>query len=279
MEVPEPRADCTADRAGGLTFDVRLPTWRQSPLGPWDAALLLCRRGGTDPADTVRLPLTSTGAPGDPLRAALPSTVPLAEGRWKTYLALPGGEPERLLPGVNDLRSLVDRTPRENRTWLGVRIPYATARGNLSLRSWLRWPHAEVGDPRLAEFGMTFGGRLYGARLTPAAELVAEPRDGGGPPVREPVWTDPAEGGETAFTTRLRFARLAGHPVWDLWLRPGGGVDPVRLARILDDVPDKQLVVRYPAEPLAAGSPTTATPYYTRDNDLAVRVTDTASGI
>ena len=270
-----PRADCTADIAGGLTFDVRVPAASFPAEGPHGAALLLrSRPGKSGVSETVRLPLTPAGdAPGT-LRAALPSTVQLAEGRWNAFLALDGAEPRRLVPGVNDLRSLVDRTPRADRTWLGVRIPYPTKHGNLSVRSWLRWPHAEAGALRVMDGGLVLCGRLYGAEVTRTARLEARARRGGS---AAPVLAEVAmEGPE--FTAVLPYHELAGHPLWDLWLRPSEDAEGVRIARILDDVPDKKRIFTYPAQPLDPGLPAadgrtaTATPYYTLNNDLAVRV-------
>ncbi|MGB8942926.1 MAG: hypothetical protein WCD21_22185, partial [Streptomyces sp.] len=60
-----PRADCIADSAGGLTFDVT------DPGGKGAAYLLLRRRDAASTEEDVRLPL-SPAADGR-LRAALPS--------------------------------------------------------------------------------------------------------------------------------------------------------------------------------------------------------------
>ncbi|WP_101258285.1 hypothetical protein [Streptomyces barkulensis] len=281
-----PRADCTADSAGGLSFDIALPGVAER----WDAALLL-RLRDRDPEESVRLPLEPlSGAPdGSVLRATLPSTVPLEEGRWDAYLVIGEGEARRLLPGCSDLRPLVDRVPRTDRTWLGVRIPYATKYGNLSVRSWLRWPHAEAGDIWPADGGLTVHGTLYGAELTPTARLEARPRraaaDGGQMrPVTAPVTPvgAPAEG--HGFTARLAYGDLAREEGaaddWQLWLRPGEDAEPVRVARILDDIVDKHKILRYPARPVAADEAggsggMTARPYYTGANDLSVRLEDT----
>ncbi|WP_314173074.1 hypothetical protein [Streptomyces winkii] len=292
-----PRADCTADSAGGLTFDVRSSEVVVGSGRPCDPALLLRLRGGQEPEDTVRLPLGP--AEGEVmLRAVLPSIMSLPEGRWDAYLALDGEEPRRLLPGVHDLRSLVDRVPRAGRTWLGVRIPYATKYGNLTVRSWLRWPHAEAGPLRFADGGIVLSGRLYGARLSATARLEAHPRDMAQAPVTVPVLPD---GGVTArygsddgpsrsltstvgtgdpepapgFTARLPLDALPSGPrAWDLWLRPGAGEEPVRLARILDDVPDKKQIFSYPPQRVTGpdGAARSVRPYYTLDNDLSVRV-------
>ncbi|WP_245694272.1 hypothetical protein [Streptomyces abyssalis] len=288
------RADCTADRAGGLTFDVRL-TGRQAARPPADAALLLRLRKRQGPADTVRLPLAPAAADGR-LRAVLPGTMWLQEGRWDACLVLGDGKPRRLLPGVHDLRALIDRVPCGERTWLGVRIPYATKYGNLTVRSWLREPHAECGPLRVADGSMVLRGTLHGARLSPGACLEAHPRDSAAPPVSVPVPLDgqdaaaesapsPGRGsGEvvtgkrrpaSVFTARLPLDALPpGRRVWNLWLRPSADEGPVRLARILDDVADKKRIFSYPPQHVTGpgGSTRSVRPYYTLDNDLSVRV-------
>lgn len=259
-----PRADCVADSAGGLTFDVAS---YGGQAVDWDT-LRLQRRGGDTVADLVRLPLVPAGAAR--LRAVLPSLVQLPEGRWDAYVAAGDTVRRRLQPGVNDLRSLVDRSPRVGRTWLGVRIPYATKFGNLALRSWLRWPHAEAGEILLGEGTCTVHGQLYGADLQPSARLEAHLRHGTAV-VHAPV----TQQGQR-FASVLPGADLAGHgrrepdqAVWDLWLRPAQTAAPVRVARLLDDIPDKSQILRYPPISLPGAS---ATPVYTGDNNLAVRL-------
>lgn len=289
--APRPQADCTADSAGGLTFDVRPADGGTAPSrAAGEAALLLRLRGCEGPADTVRLPLGPAEDEGT-LRAVLPSIMSLPEGRWDAYVVQGGEEPRRLLPGVHDLRSLIDRVPRAGRTWLGVRIPYTTKYGNLTVRSWLRWPHAEAGPLRVVDGGMVVRGMLYGARLTAAARLEAYPRDAvEAPPVSVPVLGEGQERDtrdtrdtrdghrEPAprFTARLPLDALAlssGPRVWNLWLRPSEHEEPVRLARILDDVPDKKRIFSYPPQRVTGpdGAVRSVRPYYTLDNDLSVR--------
>ncbi|MEU5028593.1 hypothetical protein [Streptomyces milbemycinicus] len=281
-EFAPPRADCVADSAGGLTFQIA--DWARPGLdgGP-DAALVLVRRGADPgPEGEVRLPLAPTE--DGRLQAALPSTVPLLEGRWDVHMARGEAETQRLAPGLNDLRSLVDRKPGPSTSPLAVRIPYPTKHGNLSLRSWRRAPHAEAGELRVEGGGLAVRGRLY--RVEHPAEwlagAVAEARFRSEP---SRVWTgrlEPdggsgADGSEFSFT--LPLAELAdgwkgGEEAWDLWLRPADpDAAPARLARILDDVPDKKEIFTYPAQPVAAPhGAAKAGPYYTVNNDLAVRV-------
>ncbi|AEM86218.1 hypothetical protein [Streptomyces violaceusniger] len=280
-EAPEAapaRADCVADSAGGLTFHIA-DRARPGPGGhdDWSGALVLVRRGAADTPDgEVRLPLGPT-ADGR-LQAALPSTVALPEGRWDVHVAHRDTEPRRLAPGLNDLRSLVDRRPGPSTNPLSVRIPYATKHGNLSLRSWRRAPHAEAGEIRLEDGTMAVRGRLY--RVAYPSEWLAEAvvearcRRSAAPVRTAPLVVD---GPDFSFT--LSYAELArswdgGAQVWDLWLRPADeSMAPARLARILDDVADKKEIFTYP--PRTVSGPhgeAQAQPYYTRDNDLAVRI-------
>ena len=251
-----PHADCVADSAGGLTFDV-------TETGePGDALLVLRRR---DRDEEVSLPLTPAG--DGRLRAALPSSVALAEGRWDAYAQVAGGEPRRLMPGVNDLRSLVDRVPSGSLGHVAVRIPYVTRQGNLSVRSWLRAPHAEAHELGSGEGRLTVRGRVYGIALAPAARAEASHR-GSGALLHAEVAAEQAE-----FTFTLAYGVLPPG-IWDLWLRPTGENGPrVRIARLLDDIADKKPVLTYPRAALTAEhGPVHAGPYFTRDNDLSVSV-------
>ncbi|GHF41035.1 hypothetical protein GCM10010218_23070 [Streptomyces mashuensis] len=280
FDAGTPSADCIADSAGGLTFDLDAPGPAEGDA-PWSAALVLRRRGTEEAgeAEEVRLPL-APGAAGR-LRAVLPSTVSLPEGRWDVHVAFGEDEPRRLVPGLADLRSLVDRRPGPSTSPLAVRIPYGTKHGNLSLRSWQRAPHAEAGDLTLDAVGITVRGTLYRVE-DPAAWLagaVAEARSRRDASVVRTAEVT-ADGQDFVFT--LSWAALCeewrgGPEVWDLWLRGPEGADPVRIARLLDDVADKKQVFTYPAQPVdAAYAPAQAGPYYTADNDLSVRVDERA---
>ncbi|GHF50106.1 hypothetical protein [Streptomyces morookaense] len=268
-----PTADCIADSAGGLTFDLDAPGLSEA-CAQWSAALVLRRRGGDDESGEVRLPLTPNG--DGRVRAVLPSTVALPEGRWDVHAACGEDAPRRLVPGLADLRSLVDRRPGPSTSPLAVRIPYATKHGNLSLRSWLRSPHAEAGDLLLDPSGLTGHGTLYRvgdpeAWLKDAVVEARLRRDS------DVMRTAPVTADGPDFTFTLPFAGLCeewqgGLDVWDLWLRPAEGA-AARLARILDDVADKKQIFTYPAQEVdATYAPARVSPYYTVDNDLSVRI-------
>lgn len=293
-----PRADCTADSTGGITFDVRLFDGAAKEPGVLDAlgaaAVLLRLRRHHGPDASLRLPL-SRATPGGALRATLPPGTRLREGRWDVFLALGDEEPQRLLPGVSDLRPLMDGVPFDEDAGLAVRIPYTTKYGNLTVRAWHRRTHAEAGSLLFADGTLVLSGRLHGALLTATACLEARPRDSAAAPVRVPVRgegeertrrrasaEDAAEGrgAESRFVAALPLGALpAGQTVWDLWLRPSETEKPVRLARILDDIPDKKNIFTYPAQqvPGRGGPAHWVKPYYTVDNDLSIQVRSEAS--
>ncbi|MFG3283488.1 hypothetical protein [Streptomyces sp. NPDC048111] len=254
-----PRADCIADSAGGLTFDV-------TAAGGPGASLVLSRRGTAAGAD-VLLPLTP--AAKGLLRAVLPSTVDLAEGVWEARVRFAEGDERRLEPGARDLRALVDREPGPDADRVAVRIPHAGRSGELVVRSWLRRPHAETGTIGFDGGAVTVRGRLYGTAFGPDAVVEARLRGAGGRTHRVPAAAD----GEH-FTFTLPYEPLAEgldakEWLWDLWLLAGSGAPAVRLARLLDDVPLKQAIFVYPGRRTGPG---VVRPYYTGANDLSVRV-------
>ncbi|MFP3990322.1 hypothetical protein U9R90_23215 [Streptomyces sp. E11-3] len=268
-DAPVPLStDCVADSAGGLTFDLADP-------GAKGAAhlLLRLRETETDPdtddaADEVRLPLTPAG--DGRLRAVLPSSVGLPEGRWDAYAEYGGSAPRRLVPGLNDLRSLVDRVPTGARGHVAVRIPYVTKYGNLTVRAWHRAPHAEAGELLLGDAELTVRGRVFGIAPTDGAYVEARNRRWPALVHRTEVTTQGAD-----FTCTVAYKALVEGPgSWDLWLSPAGAAGPeVRIARLLDDVADKKPIFTYPVTRLdTEGGPVEAGPYYTVDNDLSVRV-------
>lgn len=250
-----PRADCVADFAGGITFE--LPD-----DGLPGTALVLKPQKGTAGTD-VRLPLAPSGRGA--LRAVLPRAVELAEGRWDAYTS----DGQRVDAGIRDLRALIERAPGAVDP-VAARVPYPAADGGLVVRSWLRGPHAEAGDIGFEPGAVTFEGVLYGAERGPGAVVEARVRGGGTARHRFP-----AGGTGPAFSCTVPYAELTPHPVekallWQMWLLPRGDGGPaVRIARILDDVWDKRNVFVYPKH---GGDGFTANPWYTADNDLCVQL-------
>ncbi|MFD4239916.1 transferase [Streptomyces sp. NPDC058542] len=262
------RADCAADQAGTITFDLTAPA-------PAPASVLLLRRrgaAGQRPGGTVRIPLSGSG-PGR-LRAVLPAATELSEGRWDAYVEEPGSETARTVePGLRDLRALVDRSPDTGAVSVSARVPYPTADGRLALRCWVRAPHAEAGAVVVGRAGMTVEGVLYGVAVGEGAVVEARlPGD------RERVHRfplTPADGPSGAFACTVPYGPPAEGPVdgaqlWQLWLVPAAGTAGVRISRILDDVWSRGKSFVYPARAAAPG--VLATPCYTADNDLCLRL-------
>ncbi|MER5746759.1 transferase [Streptomyces sp. NPDC002225] len=269
-----PRADCAVTSDGRITFDLDT-----HGAGHGTAPELLLRlRGAKGPdARTVRLPL-------DPLddgrlRAVLPADAEYAEGRWDVHLRGPDAGDDGAVavePGIRDLRRLVDPDPAPGAGRVAVRIPYPTLDGRLAVRCWLRAPHAEAGAVTLDGAAMTVRGRLHGARPGDGAHVEARQPGAGGRVLRVPAAPGDGDG---AFAFTLPLDRLADGPVtapqlWTLWLLPGaaeGGPDEgVRISRILDDIWDRKKIHVYPGR--SAGPGVRATPCYTTDNDLCVRL-------
>ncbi|MFD7289423.1 transferase [Streptomyces sp. NPDC059863] len=266
-------ADCIADSAGGITFDI---TDAARP-----GATLVLRRRADGPRSAgdqeVRLPLTgpatAVGAEPTRLRAVLPSTVELAEGHWDIFAGASGDQPVR--PGIRDVRALIDRVPGAGP--VAARVPYPTADGRLALRAWLRAPHAEAGAVRCEPAGMSVEGVLYGTELGEHARAEARLR-GGDRTYRVAVT---GRGGVFAFT--LPYGPLAEGPGgpgeerrrWDLWLLPAPDAGGIRISRILDDIWDKRAIHVYPAHgvsPAHGADGWLAAPGYTHDNDFCVRL-------
>ncbi|WP_371792653.1 transferase [Streptomyces sp. NBC_01471] len=256
--------DCTADGDGTLGFAA-------AEAGP--TGLVLKRRKSGD-----RVRLAFTESPDGRPAAVLDTAAELGEGRWDVFTeGGPAGE-QRVAPGLRDLRKLIGRVPEPAATTVVARVPYRTADGTLAVRSWSRSPHVEAGELTVRAGALTVRGQLYGAELGPDAVVEARLRGTPGQVHREAV----RPGGDATFSCTLPYGPLAGGAgegtgLWDLWLLPEGaeaGGPGVRISRILDDLADRKSVFVYPGSPCGdgAGRAATATPYYTVDNDLSVRL-------
>ncbi len=258
------RADCIGDSAGR-------PDLRLAAHGDTAAALLVLRRRAAD--DEVFLPL-APGAEGRP-RAALPSSVALPEGRWDAYArvsdtrACPTASRGVWCPASPTCAPSPPASPADcPATWPSAsRTP--PGQGNLTVRSRLRAPHAQLTDGAL-----TVRGRVYGTRLAPGAQCRAAPaarhRRGRHAPA-----------GRRGRADRFRLHRAPRHP-------GVGRVGPVAAARRRARTaraagaaagrrrrqaarPHLPTRVRTPHGLVEAG------PYCTRDDDLSVSVTAPAA--
>jgi len=276
----EPRAHCTIDADGRITFDVYADpdtgsdADRETDLSSAVRPQVLLRlRPKKGQPEKIRHLLDLEAVGEGRHRAVLEPRPVLAEGRWDAYLLrAPEADRQRLRPGLRDLRVLVAGQHRERPSPVAVRIPYVTKDGHLAVRAWLRTAHAEAEGIRVTGRSMTVRARLHGASLAEGAVVRLRLRGGGGS-VRtlEPR----VEDGDRAFSFTVDYGELpdagvTGSHVWDVSVQPGEGAPPIRVGRLLDDVADRKGIFVYPRATVRSA---TLRPYYTVDNDLSLEVT------
>ncbi|WP_327323576.1 glycosyltransferase family 4 protein [Streptomyces sp. NBC_01210] len=227
-------------------------------------------------------------------RATVPAGADFAEGVWTCHVELPEGERVALATRAVDQRGAMRAADRMV-AGAAVRqlVPYVK-QGVLSLRSWVRPVHAEVGDILLADRKIMLTGRLLG-RGTLADDPVLLLRRRGKDPAELtfPVGREGSDGFRVTVPCAAPAAvQTAAHDVWDLWLRYAPDAEPVRPGRVLDDVVEKGSLVPYPGtellkkRPLAAvravarklrGRPqerVTVKIFYSASSDLVLNVVD-----
>ncbi|MFJ9817439.1 transferase [Streptomyces sp. NPDC101151] len=261
---------CVADPDGRITFELPSPPAATHPQ------LLLRLRPKKGEPETTGHRIALEAADEGCLRSVLEPLPALEEGRWDAYLLRdPEAEPERLRPGLRDLRALVDGHVRDRTSPVAVRIPYVTKEGFLAVRAWLRTVHAEAGRIEVGARSTTVRARLHGASFAEGAAVRLRVRGSNG---RERSVRPQADADRRGFAFTVDHEELAveaasGNCVWDLFVHPASGAAPIRLARLLDDVADRKRSFVYPAASLGG---IVLRPYYTVDNDLSVQAT--ASG-
>lgn len=255
-----PRAGCAVDADGRITFEV--------PRAHGRGLLLRLRPKKGQPEESLHVLdlLDPDAADEGRARAVLEADPVLPEGRWDVYL-LQGSERTRLRPGPRDLRALVDGHLRERRGPLAVRVPYVTVDGFLAVRTWLRPAHAEVDRIDVTDRTLTVAARLHGSPLTEDARVELRlRRDKAVTRTLEPLVDADGRG----FSCTVDDTPALDTGIWDLFLRPAPGAQPIRLARLLDDVADRKQVFVYPGATVGGA---VVRPYYTVDNDLSLEVT------
>ncbi|WP_328860539.1 glycosyltransferase family 4 protein [Streptomyces sp. NBC_00306] len=239
-----PVADCVVADDGGLVVTL-LPRnahgYGGPPLGGGGALRLVCSHPDAAVADRVH-PFDKEG------RATVPAHEEFAEGVWTCHAEREGGERVALSARAVDQRGAM-RTAGRTTPGEAVRqlVPYVR-HGSLSLRSWSRPVHAEVAGLRVSGRTFTIDGRLLGEGV-PDGEPVLLMRRRGKHALE--LSFDAVREGADRFRVTVPVAepvtgQVDAHDVWDLWLRYSPGAEPVRLARILDDVVEKGSLFPYP---------------------------------
>jgi glycosyltransferase involved in cell wall biosynthesis len=261
-------ADCLVTADGGV--ELRFP----NGAPPAGSTLLWRRAEAGQPETEIVVPVPAAGADGSVVIERAGADV--STGRWELMVLDPDGDRAPVSAGFRDTRALLSGAGVAADGSVHVQLPYATGRSALGLRVWRAATHAEVGDVHFAADAFTVTGRLIGATFGAAPEL--ELRCRATPELVERLAVQPV--GVDRWRAVVPAAALTGHRVseqdlWDGWLRVDADAAPIRLARLLDDVFNKQLAYIYP-EVVLAGTPRDARvqPYFTAHNGFSVRVVD-----
>ncbi|GAA4920172.1 glycosyltransferase family 4 protein [Streptomyces coeruleoprunus] len=244
--------------AGGRHDEPPVADAVAAPDGAVTVTLLTPREGARLVAGGHTFPFDAAGG------ATIPPGTEFAEGVWPCELETPadrGADPTRipLATRAVDQRGAMYAAARQPATATPVRhlVPY-TRGGTLTLRSWVRPVHAEVGAIHIRDRAVTLTARLYGASAAPGASAALLLRRRGDQPLELTFPATPLDDGALRFTVPLAApadVQHAAHDVWDLWLRHAPDAEPARVARILDDVVEKGSLQPYPGTDLLKKQP------------------------
>ncbi|NGN69959.1 hypothetical protein G5C51_39485, partial [Streptomyces sp. A7024] len=278
-KAARPTAGCRVARGtGDLVF--RLPAKRL----PEGARGIVLRRRGSEPREEIRVRLGKRPAADGYAEATVARAAHrLADGRWDCYLDLgPGAKPKRLRAGLVETQHLLSLTPpRPGADEVAQWIPYPTSDGYLAVRTWLRAGHAEVTSvvPEAGAFRVhaTLHGR---ARAGELCAVIARSRKG--ERYEFHVMAQPLGEGDIAFELPYTLAeahREGGHDLWDLWVVPSFGAQPVRLGRVFGDRVSRKDTDVFAAHERKTGmnGPVRLRPYLTVHNNLALSARDLAN--
>ncbi|MEJ8640056.1 glycosyltransferase family 4 protein [Streptomyces sp. MS2.AVA.5] len=277
--VTQPTGDCSIDGDGALRVTIRqgLPE-----SGNWH---LVCRpRKATDAPVSAQLhPLSTGSAPATCQAALMQEELDLPEGRYELFVqdARANDDPHRLRAGHLKLAGLLAQsrpTTAPVRWW----IPYTTADGHLSLRTWRREEHAEADQVSLTTTHLILRGTLVNTDwLEPysSAELVLRPRTAcGAREVRTPIHCSGDRFEGSVALGEIAGAAQGPHDDWDVWLSPAAGAPRIRVARLYDDIVDRKRVHAYPQQEVIRQDGTShVKPYFTPANELSVSAVTNAA--
>ncbi|MFF0061051.1 glycosyltransferase family 4 protein [Streptomyces sp. NPDC005279] len=285
-----PVADCVVGRDGGLAVTL-LPRSPQGQDGPGLSRGTGLRLVCTHQDASVEERTFAFDAAG---RATVPAGADFPEGVWTCHVEPPGGERVALATRAVDQRGAMRAADRAvTGAAVGQLVPYVR-QSVLSLRSWARPVHAEVGDILLADRKITLSGRLLGKGALADDPVLLLRRRGKDPvELTFPVGREGSDGFRVTVPCAAPAARRsAPHDVWDLWLRYASDAGPVRPGRVLDDVVEKGSLVPYPGIELLKKRPfavvravarklrgrpqerVTVKVFYSASNDLVLSVVD-----
>lgn len=208
-------------------------------------------------------------------------------GMWDIYLRAGHGRRHRVSGGARDLRYLLSPQARPETTPFTWHIPYETRKGGLSIRSFARQRHAELDGIQITDGHMHIKGCLIGETFDSASPILTL-RHRQSPGRELCLNGDSRSGGGFSAAIKLDNLvshRLTRHDDFDIWVSQGPTGEPVRVAKILTDIPwkkdlfrfpnisveeeyDEQLIQQYPPPNLRIR------PYFTPAEELSILVSD-----
>ncbi|MCF3103409.1 glycosyltransferase family 4 protein [Streptomyces roseoverticillatus] len=274
-----PRASARATADGGLA--VRLP--RAGVTG--ERLTLTARLRGTDgtgEGERIELPLTRPATGKGPLTAVLDRAgTPLAEGRWDFFVErADDGKRARVAADlVEQARLLTLPLGLDADGHVTARVPYVTAAGSLTLRTWRRPAHAELDAITVGEASLTVTATVHGAAapLTPASRLVLVSPEDSSYDVDVPVTALGPRQLRCTVPYDLLFARRGtAHDVWHIALRPAPAEPPIPVGRLTGDGVDRKRTDVHPARTLEhpVRGTVAVRPVFDPENDLTLDVND-----
>ncbi|GAA0466911.1 glycosyltransferase family 4 protein [Streptomyces stramineus] len=253
-------ASCRVDADGNIVVSVD-----RKGLSGEKLSLTVTRRKEGKP---VSVPLTAPATPKGPWTAVLDRReLRLGEGRWDLHVVRgDDGARRRVVSHLAEGRGLVELEPLPGApfTWW---VPYPTVDGFLALRAWHRTAHAEARAVRQSDTALTVEGTLHGTEFTSDSNpvVVCTPRVEAAEKVTAQVTVVDA----TSFSVTLPYAELraarAGdeNTVWDVALRLTPDAEPIKVARLIGDIVDRNKTDLYPKIDGIK-------PYFTVNSDLAI---------
>lgn len=269
LKALRPKASCRATADGGLALSFP----RGGVTG--EKLLLTARLRGTEGGEGERLivPLQPPASGKGPLTARiLRAAHQLAEGRWDFHVERDDdGKRARVAATLVEQARLLTLPLVANRDGVSAWVPYTTAAGSLTLRTWSRPAHAELDRVEAGEEHLTLTATLHGDASAPTHLVLTAPE------AAEPVEIPVTATGDRRLRCTVPYASLlhAGEDTtWQLTVRTTSGTTPVPLGRLTGDNVDRKRTDVYPGSSLhdPAHGPVTVRPVFDPSNDLTIQL-------
>lgn len=239
--------------------------------------LLTARLRGTDGGEGERLivPLQAPASGKGPLTARIPRAAhQLAEGRWDFHVERDDdGKRARVAAILVEQARLLTLPLVTTSDSVSAWVPYPTAAGSLTLRTWLRPAHAELDRVEAREEHLTLTATLHGDAADPT-HLILSAAD-----VPETVEVPVASTDARRVRCTVPYARLLDrHPgdstTWRLTVRTRTGAEPLPLGRLAGDNVDRKRTDVYPARLLhhPKHGAVSVRPVFDPSNDLTIQL-------